>query len=116
MRHVISVSRETRIYDRLLRARAFDVEPGPWKPDRGLPLPTPARASTCKIVVWWISNIGYFAEMRRILLSIGIVLSIGRASADAQLRTQTVVSGLSSLVAAVPDPTQPGVIYAESIC
>src|SRR5258706_2395274 len=49
--------------------------------------------------------------MRRILLSIAIVLSIDLAAAEAQLRTQTVVSGLSSLVAAVPDPTQPGVVY-----
>ena len=32
--------------------------------------------------------------------------------AEAQLRTQTVVSGLSQLVAAVADPVQPGVLYA----
>src|SRR5437899_2337229 len=50
--------------------------------------------------------------MRRILLSIGIVLSIDRAAAEAQLRAQPIVSGLSALVAAVPDPTQPGVVYA----
>src|SRR6266851_2232957 len=50
--------------------------------------------------------------MRRILLSIGIVLSLDRAAADAQLRTQTIVSGLSAVVAAVPDPAQPGVVYA----
>jgi glucose/arabinose dehydrogenase len=50
--------------------------------------------------------------MRRILLSIGLILSIDRAAAEAQLRAQTIVSGLSALVAAVADPAQPGVLYA----
>jgi len=52
--------------------------------------------------------------MRRSLLSIaiGVGLSIISLPAEAQLRTQTVVSGLSELVAFVPDPLSPGVFYA----
>ncbi len=54
----------------------------------------------------------YVARVRRIFLSLSIILIIDRATADAQLRTQTIVSGLSGLVAAVADPVQPGVLYA----
>jgi hypothetical protein len=52
--------------------------------------------------------------MRRSLLpiAIGVGLSIISLPAEAQLRTQTVVSGLSELVAFVPDPLSPGVFYA----
>jgi hypothetical protein len=49
--------------------------------------------------------------MRRILASV-CLLGITSVPAEAQLRTQTVVSGLSELVAAVADPVQPGVLYA----
>jgi glucose/arabinose dehydrogenase len=50
--------------------------------------------------------------MRRALASICVLLAITSAPAEAQLRTETVVSGLSELVAAVADPVQPGVLYA----
>jgi len=50
--------------------------------------------------------------MRRIALSLGLLLVLDRGLAHAQLRTQTVVSGLSSVVGAVADPVQPGVFYA----
>ena len=50
--------------------------------------------------------------MRTFALSVGILLSLMCAGADAQLRAQTIVSGLSAPVAAIPDPLQPGVIYA----
>jgi glucose/arabinose dehydrogenase len=44
--------------------------------------------------------------------SLCLLLSITSVSAEAQLRTQTIVSGLAQLVAAVADPVQPGVLYA----
>src|SRR6476661_5799306 len=50
--------------------------------------------------------------MRRIALSLGLLLVLDRGLAHAQLRTQTVASGLSSVVGAVADPVQPGVFYA----
>jgi glucose/arabinose dehydrogenase len=50
--------------------------------------------------------------MGRVLLSIAIVLSLDHAAAEAQLRTRTIASGLTSPVGAVPDPVQPGVLYA----
>ena len=50
--------------------------------------------------------------MRPLILAIGILLSLDRAMANAQLRTQTIVGGLSALVAFVPDPAQPGMAYA----
>src|SRR3954468_1739528 len=49
--------------------------------------------------------------MRRTLLVVAALLLLDRASADAQLRTQTIASGLSVPVGAVSDPLQPGVIY-----
>jgi len=48
----------------------------------------------------------------RIRASVCFLLSITSVPVEAQLRTQTVVSGLSPLVAAAADPVQPGVIYA----
>jgi len=50
--------------------------------------------------------------MRPVVLSLGIVLTIGSAAANAQLRAQTIATGLSSPVGAVADPVQPGVLYA----
>jgi glucose/arabinose dehydrogenase len=50
--------------------------------------------------------------LTRSILLLGIIAAIDRAAAEAQLRTQTIVSGLSQLVAAVADPVQPGVFYA----
>jgi glucose/arabinose dehydrogenase len=50
--------------------------------------------------------------MRPLILAIGILLSLDRSAAEAQLRTQTVVTGLSAAVAFVADPAQPGVAYA----
>ena len=49
--------------------------------------------------------------MRKLLLSLTLLLAIDRTAAFAQLRTQTIASGLSTPVAAVTDPTQPGVLY-----
>src|SRR5262245_19749097 len=53
-----------------------------------------------------------FPAMRRLSLSMAIVLTIDRAAADAQLRAQTVAANLPQLVAAVADRLQPGVLYA----
>src|SRR5262249_5172949 len=50
--------------------------------------------------------------MRRVLLSLAILITAGRAVADAQLRAQTVAATLPLLVAAVADPLHPGVLYA----
>jgi glucose/arabinose dehydrogenase len=50
--------------------------------------------------------------MRRILASLCLLLGITSVPAEAQLRTQTIVSGLTQPVAAVVDPVQPGVLYA----
>jgi glucose/arabinose dehydrogenase len=50
--------------------------------------------------------------MRRLLLSAALLLTMGRAAADAQLRAQTVASNLPQLVAAIADPLQPGVLFA----
>src|SRR5436305_428181 len=52
--------------------------------------------------------------MRRTLFSLAILLWVCLAStpAQAQLRLQTVVSGLSGIVAFIADPVNPGVFYA----
>src|SRR5262249_61446179 len=53
-----------------------------------------------------------FGPMRRTCLAIAILLTVGPAAADAQLRAQTIAANLPQLVAAVADPLQPGVLYA----
>jgi hypothetical protein len=49
--------------------------------------------------------------MRRPILALTLLLLVDGARAAAQLRTQTIASGLSSPVGAVADPVQPGVLY-----
>ena len=49
--------------------------------------------------------------MRCIVLSLAVVLTLGSSPATAQLRTQTVASGLGNIVGGVADPAQPGVLY-----
>jgi len=49
--------------------------------------------------------------MRRITLTFGLLIALDGSVAQAQLRTQTIVSGLSSPVGGVADPAQPGVLY-----
>jgi hypothetical protein len=49
--------------------------------------------------------------MNRLALSLAVLLLFDRASASAQLRTQTVASGFSLPVGAVADPAYPGVLY-----
>ena len=49
--------------------------------------------------------------MRTLLLSLTLLLAINRTAAFAQLRTQTIASGLTTPVGAVADPTQPGALY-----
>jgi glucose/arabinose dehydrogenase len=50
--------------------------------------------------------------MRRALVILSILSMFGAATAFAQLRTETVVSGLPGVLAAVPDPVVGGVFHA----
>src|SRR4051794_17184930 len=49
--------------------------------------------------------------MRRLVLSLALILLVDHTPANAQLRTQLVASGFSAPVGAVPDPVVPGVMY-----
>src|SRR5256885_2065697 len=49
--------------------------------------------------------------MRHIALTVGMLLVIDVTTAGAQLRTQTIASGLGSIVGGAADPAQPGVLY-----
>src|SRR5262249_49804701 len=49
--------------------------------------------------------------MRRIVLTLGMLLALGGSVASAQLRTQTIASGLPPITGGVADPAQPGVLY-----
>src|SRR3989442_8458846 len=53
----------------------------------------------------------YRPAMRRIALTIGLLLALDCSVAYAQLRTQTIASGLGSIVGGAADPAQPGVLY-----
>jgi len=49
--------------------------------------------------------------MRRIALTLGLLIALDGSVAEAQLRTQTIASGLGNIVGGAADPTQPGVLY-----